>query len=90
MSTRKKVLITFFDSKSLMYRMFLPRGKTINSAWCMEFLGKFLDWLCCTSPEHHLCRNAKAVICVCQGQGYNECCIHEHCRAWCNSPFSYL
>jgi histone-lysine N-methyltransferase SETMAR len=45
-ATRKKqMVLAFFDSKGLIYTNFVPRGRTVNSAYIIEALTHFLKTL---------------------------------------------
>jgi histone-lysine N-methyltransferase SETMAR len=45
-ATRKKqMVLAFFDSKGFIYTNFVPRGRTVNSAYIIEALDRFLKAL---------------------------------------------
>jgi histone-lysine N-methyltransferase SETMAR len=45
-ATRKKqMVLAFFDSKGLIYTNFVPRGRTVNAAYIIEALARFLKAL---------------------------------------------
>lgn len=44
-SAKKVMLVAFFDSEGMLYHHYVPNGQTINSAYYIEVLCKFLDHL---------------------------------------------
>jgi hypothetical protein len=43
-SRRKKMVLAFFDSKSLIYTNHVTRGTTLNTKYIMDALVKFLKF----------------------------------------------
>lgn len=50
-STKKIMLVAFFDIKGMIYQHWVPKAQTINSAYYIEVISKFLDHLRKKRPE---------------------------------------
>ncbi|GFS96215.1 mariner Mos1 transposase [Trichonephila clavipes] len=67
----KRMAHYIFDSQNIIHKEFLPEGRTLNAAWCIEILIRFIKRLRSVNPFHKTYPNTHSKV-------------HEFCSLQCS------